>query len=118
MPGIKPGMNKRTAEEWRSTNGQEGKTEKMTETATPSYIAKRRRGSSKPDFLIDSERADVSQPRDKIWDESSDNTNIMYRVKDLNLTRGRNRKPKKMLVNRKNREGVRCVSEETIPAIL
>lgn len=68
----------RTLHKWTRRHNR-----KITETAVPSYIAKDRRGSGKPELMIDSARADVSQPRDDECDESSDHPPIMYTVKEL-----------------------------------
>lgn len=68
----------------------------------PSYYAKGRNGSSKPDLLVDIEKENISQPRSEIWNGTSDHTPILYEVRNTNLKASRKRVSKTMLHNLRN----------------
>lgn len=53
---------------------------KVLEPPAPSYIARGRKGASKPGLPFDSERAIVRQPGDEKWDNTSDHSPLLYEV--------------------------------------
>lgn len=59
-------------------------------------------GERKQDLLLDLKKAVVTRPTDRRWDNSSDHTPILYKVKDINIKPGGCRISKSMLKNRNN----------------
>lgn len=53
---------------------------------------------------MDLERAQVQQPSDNKWNNWSDHTPIVYKVKDVNIKRVKIRVSKPMLTKMRNRE--------------
>lgn len=77
---------------------------KISPPTMPSYTAKGITSASKPDLMLDLEKALVTQPVDHRWDNSSHHTPLVYQLNDINIKMGKTRKPKSMLNNSMNLE--------------
>lgn len=55
----------------------------------PSYKAKGIVRHRKPDIILDLDKRNVTQPTDNMWDDSSDNLPIIYKVNDINIKLGK-----------------------------
>lgn len=77
---------------------------KVTPPRSASYKARGRDGESTPNLLVGLEAAEVTQPKDRVWNDSSDHTPILYTVKNVSIKVGKRRISKTMLCNQRNRE--------------
>lgn len=54
--------------------------------------------------MLDLKKAKVTQPSSEKWEESSDHTPLLYKVRNANLKQGKLRISKEMLSNQRNSE--------------
>lgn len=87
-------------------------------TTLPSFRARGRSGDSKPDLLLARMKSTVSQSRNKVCDDTSDHTPIIYEIAEINI-RGTGKRiiTKTMLNNTRNEERAREFYESRIPEI-
>lgn len=112
---------------WDTTTNGRGKTlvncvkrwnYKVTSPEEPSYIARGRVGSSKPDILLDIEAANVSQPKSPNWCGSSDHTPVLFTVNEANLKTSKRRVSKTMSNNTRNRLEASTKYQSCLPPLI
>lgn len=59
----------------------------VTSTDKATYRARGRKGESKIDLLVDTDKVSVTNPRNVGWYDSSDHTQILYKIDGVNIRR-------------------------------
>lgn len=83
----------------------------------PSCKAKGRVGQRKLDILLDLEKSEVQKPSVSSRDESSDQTPLIYKVKDINIKLGKCKIYKSMANNQRNIDETGEWYSQDIPAV-